>query len=179
MVEEKINYKSLGFKAGLEVHQQLDMKNKLFCNCSTEMLEREPLNIIKRKMHPVASELGEIDAAAQYEFLRNRTFFYQTFKKESCLVDQDDEPPHELNQEALEVALQIALLLKCDIPNEIHVMRKTLIDGSAITGFQRTAIVGLNGSLSYKGKSIPISIVSLEEDAAAINSEENGTSLTG
>lgn len=174
MAEEKINYKRLGLKAGLEIHQQLNTEHKLFCNCSTAMQEKEPIGTIKRKQHPVASELGEIDIATQYEYLRNRTFFYQLFRNETCLVDQDDEPPHELNQEALETAFQIALLLNCKIPDEIHIMRKTLIDGSTISGFQRTAVVGLSGFLRYRGKKIEITHVSLEEDAAAIVSEENG-----
>jgi len=174
MSQEKINYKKLKLKCGLELHQQLDTKHKLFCNCSTAMREKEPIKIITRKMHPVSSELGEIDIAAQYEYLRNRTFFYQLFKSETCLVETDCEPPHELNQEALEIAFQIALLLNCKIPDEIHIMRKTLIDGSAISGFQRTAVIGLNGFLRYKGRKIEITHVNLEEDAAAIVSEENG-----
>lgn len=174
MTGKKINYKRLGLKAGLEIHQQLDTRFKLFCNCSTEMKEKEPIAIIKRKQHPVASELGEIDIAAQYEYLRDRTFHYQVFSNETCLVETDEEPPHPLNRDALETALQIAILLKCEIPNEIHIMRKTLIDGSAISGFQRTCVVGLNGFLRYKGRKIPITHVSLEEDASAIVSEENG-----
>ena len=136
------------------------------------MKEREPIKTIRRKQHPVASELGEIDIAAQFEFFRNRNFFYQAFRNETCMVELDEEPPHSLNMEALQIALQIALLLNCEIPNEIHVMRKTVIDGSNTSGFQRTAVVGLNGKLKYKGREISITHVSLEEDAAAIVAEE-------
>ncbi|MEM7821972.1 MAG: Glu-tRNA(Gln) amidotransferase subunit GatE [Candidatus Aenigmatarchaeota archaeon] len=171
---EKINYKKIGLKVGLEIHQQLDTKEKLFCGCSTAMQEREPVAIIMRKQHPVASELGEIDIAAQHEYLRDRTFYYQVFKNESCLVELDEEPPHEINPEALNVALQVALLLNCQIPEEIEVMRKTVIDGSNPTGFQRTMIIGMNGFLKYKGKKIEIRSISLEEDAAAIVAEEKG-----
>lgn len=174
MTQQKINYKKLGLKAGLEIHCQLDTKHKLFCNCLTEMKEKEPIQIVKRKQHPVASELGEIDIAAQYEYLRNRTFNYQVFKIEVCLIDLDEAPPLPLNKEALEIALQVALLLNCEIPEEIHVMRKTVIDGSTPMGFQRTMVIGTNGLLKYKGKKIPITHVSLEEDAAAIVKEENG-----
>jgi len=170
--EEKINYKKLRLRCGLEIHQQLDTEEKLFCSCSTEMKEREITKTIKRKQHPVASELGEIDVAAQYEFLRNRVFNYQIFRNETCLVELDEEPPHPLNQEALSVALQVALMLNCELPNEIHVMRKTVIDGSNTSGFQRTAVIGLNGSMKFKGKKIGITHVSLEEDAAAIVKEE-------
>lgn len=171
---KEVNYKRLGLKCGLEIHQQLDTEHKLFCNCSTTMQEKEPLRVVRRKQHPVASELGEVDVAAQYEYLRDRTFHYQVFPNETCLVELDEEPIHPLNQEPLNIALQIALLLKCEIPNEIHIMRKTLIDGSAISGFQRTMVVGLNGYLRYKGKKIEIKHVSLEEDAAAIVSEQAG-----
>jgi glutamyl-tRNA(Gln) amidotransferase subunit E len=173
-MDEVTNYKRLGLKAGLEIHQQINSAHKLFCNCSTMMQEKTPITVIRRKQHPVASELGEMDIATQYEYLRNRTFNYQLFNKETCLVDQDDEPPHELNREALEIALQIALLLNCKIPDEIHIMRKTVIDGSAVSGFQRTAVIGLNGFLKYKGKKIDIPNISLEEDAAAIVPDENG-----
>lgn len=138
------------------------------------MQEKEPITIVKRKQHVVRSELGEVDIAAQFEYLRNRTFYYQVFKDETCLVELDDEPPHALNKEALNIALQIALLLNCQVPNEVHVMRKTLIDGSAISGFQRTAIIGFDGWLNYKGKKVEIKHISLEEDAASIVSKEDG-----
>jgi len=170
----KINYKKLKLKAGLEIHLQLDTKHKLFCKCSTKMSEKTPIKIVKRKLHPVASELGEIDVAAQYEYLRDRTFFYQVFKNETCLIDLDEEPPLPLNEEALKIALQIALLFNCSIPKEIHVMRKTVIDGSTPMGFQRTAIVGNNGYLKYKGKKIEITHIALEEDAAALVKEDYG-----
>ncbi|MBI1979029.1 MAG: Glu-tRNA(Gln) amidotransferase subunit GatE [Candidatus Aenigmarchaeota archaeon] len=173
-MDKKINYGSLRMKAGLELHQQLDTTRKLFCNCSTGMKERLPTATITRKLHPVASELGMVDIAAQFEYLRDRSFHYQIFNNETCLVELDEEPPHHLNSEALEIALQIALLLNCEVPNEIFVMRKTVIDGSNTSGFQRTVIVGINGHISYKGKRIPITQVTLEEDAAAIVGEENG-----
>lgn len=155
-------------KVGLEIHQQLDTRHKLFCGCSTSMAQRKPIADMKRKQHPVASELGKVDVAAQYEYLRDRTFNYHIFANETCLVETDSEPPHDLNPEALRTALQIALLLNCEIPNEIHIMRKTVIDGSNTGGFQRTAIIGLNGYLRYKGKKVEITHVALEEDAAAI-----------
>lgn len=171
------DYKGLGLKCGLEIHQQLDAEHKLFCSCSTEMAKREPIESIRRKQHIVASELGEIDAATEYEHLRGRTFHYQVFAGESCLVETDCEPPHQLNTEALRIALEAALLLNCRIPNEIHIMRKTITDGSNTTAFQRTMVVGLNGFLNYKGKKIEITHVSLEEDACAIVKEE-GTDVT-
>lgn len=171
---KEINYKKIGLKAGLEIHQQLDTQHKLFCKSSTAMSEKEPVALVKRKLHPVASELGEIDIASAYEELRNRTFIYQYFNKEDCLVELDEEPPHEINLEALNVALQIALMLNCEIPNEIHVMRKIVTDGSNTSAFQRTILIGMNGNLKFKGKQIPITYINLEEDAATIVSEESG-----
>jgi len=174
-MEKEINYKNVGLKVGLEIHQQLDTQHKLFCRSSTAFNEKEPIAHVKRKLHPVASELGEIDIAAAYEEMRNRTFVYQYFNKENCLVELDEEPPHEINLEALNVALQIALLLNCEIPNELHVMRKTVTDGSNTSGFQRTILIGMNGNLKFKGKNIPITYINLEEDAAPVVSEEDGT----
>jgi Glu-tRNA(Gln) amidotransferase subunit E-like FAD-binding protein len=165
---EKIDYKKVGLRAGLEIHQQLNTQHKLFCNCSTSLKEKIPLFSIKRKLHPVASELGEIDTAAQFEYLRDRIFTYEVFPSETCLVELDDEPPHKLNSEALHIALQIVLLFNCEIPEEVQVMRKIVIDGSNTSGFQRTAIIGMNGYMKYKGKRIEITQISLEEDAAAI-----------
>jgi Glu-tRNA(Gln) amidotransferase subunit E-like FAD-binding protein len=165
---EELNYKRIKMKAGVEIHQQLDTKEKLFCSCSTAMAARNPIMEVQRKLHPVASELGEVDVSAQYEYLRDRVFNYQVFRGEDCLVELDEEPPHDLNSEALHAALQIAILLNCKIPEEVHVMRKTVIDGSNTTGFQRTAVIGLNGYLRYKGKRVEITQVCLEEDAAAI-----------
>ena len=167
-----MDYKKLGLKCGLEIHRQLDTKSKLFCGCTTKMMEKKPVLIIKRKQHPVLSELSEIDVAAQYEYLKDKTFHYQVFNNESCLVETDSEPIHPLNQEALEIALQIALLMNCRIPEELHIMRKNLIDGSDVSGFQRTLIVGLNGYIEYYGKKVKITHVALEEDAASIVGED-------
>jgi Glu-tRNA(Gln) amidotransferase subunit E-like FAD-binding protein len=163
-----------GLKVGLELHFQLDTERKLFCNCLTTMKRKNPIKIVVRKLHPVQSELGEIDRAAQFEYLRNRTFYYEVFKNECCLVELDEEPPHEPNEEALKIALQIAKLFNCKIPDEIYVMRKIVIDGSNTSGFQRTMIVGFDGYFDFEGKKIPITQISLEEDSAAIDKEENG-----
>jgi Glu-tRNA(Gln) amidotransferase subunit E-like FAD-binding protein len=138
------------------------------------MQEKEPIKIIMRKQNPTQSEIGEIDTTAQYEFLRNRNFYYQIFPGEDCLVECDEEPVHPLNQEALEIVLQIALMFNCTIPDEVQIMRKNVIDGSNTSAFQRTAVIGLDGYLEYKGKKIEITSISLEEDAASIIDEKNG-----
>ncbi len=161
-------------KVGLEIHFQLETEKKLFCNCSACLKEKNPIKIVVRKLHPVQSELGEIDKAAQFEYLRNRVFYYEIFENECCLVELDEEPPHQPNEEAIKIALQISKLFNCKIPDEIHVMRKIVIDGSNTSGFQRTMIVGFDGYFEFKGRKIPITQVCLEEDAAAIDKEEDG-----
>ncbi len=169
-----MDYKKIGLKCGIEVHNQLNTDNKLFCKCNTKMSGEKPLVKIFRKQHPVASELGEYDIATKYEVMRNRSFGYESFKDETCNVELDEEPPHKLNMEALEVALTVSILLNCKIVDEVHVMRKNVIDGSNTTSFQRTMVIGMDGFLNYNGKKIPIDQVSLEEDASAIIGKENG-----
>ncbi len=161
-----MDYKKLGFKAGLEIHQQL-ATNKLFCNCSSELME-EKRKSFERYLRPTQSELGEIDRAALEEARRGKKFVYFS-SSSSCLVEADEEPPHEANEEAIDIALTIALLLDADIVDEIHFMRKIVIDGSNTTGFQRTALVALNGKIN----GIKIETICLEEDAAR-KLKENG-----
>ncbi|RLJ08081.1 MAG: Glu-tRNA(Gln) amidotransferase GatDE subunit E [Candidatus Aenigmatarchaeota archaeon] len=159
-------------KCGIEIHQQL-LTHKLFCPCSSGMHEKPQLEIVRR-LRPVPGELGDVDVAAQYEFLRNRVFAYKHYPNESCLVELDEEPPHQLNPEALETAVMIALMLNCDIPDEIHIMRKIVIDGSDTTGFQRTALIGMNGWIKTSFGKVGIKSVCLEEESAQILGRKAG-----
>lgn len=161
----------LGVKIGLELHQQLNTK-KLFCSCSSEMKEEKPIYDITRSLRPVVGEMGNMDKAALFEFFRKRKFNYHGYEKEACLVDLDEEPPHDINKEALDIAIGIALLLNLTIPNELHVMRKTVLDGSAITGFQRTMLVGY-GSSDFNG--VRIRSICIEEDAAKLEETQGKT----
>lgn len=161
----KYDYKSLGLRVGLEIHQQLDTKYKLFCDCPA-ILEEEVISKIRRKLRPTKSELGEIDPAAIMEFKHNRTYIYEVTKNSTCLVELDEEPPHNINQEAVEIALTVSMLLNSNILDEIHVMRKEVIDGSNTTGFQRTAIVALGGYVEDGEEKVGIETITLEEDAA-------------
>ena len=164
-----------GLKVGLEIHRQLDTKHKLFCGCPTDFAESEPEEKFLRRLRPTQSELGQIDQAALFEFHRGRSVLYEADNQTSCLVEMDEEPPGRLNTEAIEACLTASLLMEAKPVDEIHVMRKLVIDGSNTTGFQRTAVVALNGELKVDGKIIPITQISLEEDAARKASQSQGT----
>ena len=159
-------YSKIGLKVGLEIHQQLDTKEKLFCSCKPNLFKEEPEYTFLRKLRPAQSELGQLDSAALFEFQKATEILYESNNETACLVEMDEEPPHDLNNEAVEICLLTALLMKMKPVDEIHVMRKTVIDGSNTSGFQRTCVVGLNGELDIKGKKVVISQISLEEDAA-------------
>ena len=163
---DKIDYTKIGFKSGLEIHQQLDT-NKLFCNCSSLLRSDEPDFAVKRKLHVVAGETGEVDVAASHEASKNKEFIYQGYNT-TCLVEIDEEPPHEINKEALKIALQISLLLNCQIIPITQVMRKTVIDGSNTSGFQRTVLIARDGWIETSQGNVRIESVCLEEDAARI-----------
>ncbi len=162
MVE--LDYTKLGFKSGLEIHQQLDTR-KLFCNCPSLLRTDEPDFIVKRKLHVVAGESGEIDVAAMHEVLKNKEFVYQGYDS-TCLVELDEEPPHSINQNALKIALQIAILLNAKIMPLTQIMRKTVVDGSNTSGFQRTVMIARNGWVETEQGKVEIDAIFLEEDSA-------------
>ncbi|MDH5770873.1 MAG: Glu-tRNA(Gln) amidotransferase subunit GatE, partial [Candidatus Bathyarchaeota archaeon] len=157
------------------MHQQLDTSHKLFCSCRSELSTLEPGINFYRRLRPTQSELGEVDPAAAFEFKRGRGFRYEADDVTSCLVELDEEPPHGLNMEAVDTCLTIALMLNSRPVDEIHVMRKIVIDGSNTTGFQRTCIVALGGEITVNGKKIPIQTICLEEDAARKTGEKGLT----
>ncbi|UCE95828.1 MAG: Glu-tRNA(Gln) amidotransferase subunit GatE [Candidatus Bathyarchaeota archaeon] len=169
------DYEKLGLKVGLEVHQQLNTKTKLFCDCRTELFKERPEITFLRRLRPTQSELGQIDPVALFEFQKGVKILYDGNKETSCLVEMDEEPPHDLNREALETALIISLMLGANPLDEIHVMRKTVIDGSNTTGFQRTCCVAFNGGIDIKEKVVPIQHIGLEEDAARKMGAEGDT----
>ena len=160
------DYDAMGLKVGIEIHRQLDTKRKLFCDCPTTMSEMEPSVRFLRRLRPTQSELGQVDPAALFEFQKGRAIVYETDDVTSCLVEMDEEPPKDLNPEAVEIAVAASILTHAQIVDEIHVMRKIVIDGSNTTGFQRTCVVAMNGWVNVADKRIPIQQISLEEDAA-------------
>ena len=164
-MQEK-EYKKIGLKSGVEIHQQLDTR-KLFCHCPSLLRKDDPNFEVERKLHAVAGEEGEIDVAAAYEAGRKREFIYQGYDT-TCLVELDEEPPYLINQEALEIAIQISLLLNAKILSVSQIMRKTVIDGSNTAGFQRTVLIARDGWIETQSGKVGIENISLEEDACRI-----------
>ncbi len=154
-------------KIGLEIHQRL-ASHKLFCECSSKLAEGEPSLVARRRLHPVLSELGEADEAARVESTKKRLFEYQIFSEDNCLVEMDEEPPRSLNLDALRIALEIALHLNATPVDEVQVMRKIVIDGSNTSGFQRTAVIALNGHIDTTKGPVKIPSIAIEEESAGI-----------
>ncbi|MBW3023191.1 Glu-tRNA(Gln) amidotransferase subunit GatE, partial [Candidatus Woesearchaeota archaeon] len=160
-----VNYEKFGLKCGIEIHQQLNTK-KLFCNCPSVLRDDEPHFVVKRTLRAVAGELGEVDVAAAYEMMKGRHFNYEGYSDTTCLVEFDEAPPAPMNNEALTAAIQISTLLNAKPADEIQVMRKTVVNGSNTTGFQRTALIARNGFLETKNGKVNIQTICVEEEAA-------------
>jgi glutamyl-tRNA(Gln) amidotransferase subunit E len=171
-------YKELGLKVGIEIHQQLDTK-KLFCNCDSIIADdsKKPELIVERFLRVQAGETGMVDRAAIFEFKKDKKFIYHFYNESCCLVELDEEPPNEINKEALKIAFQFSKLVNARINDVIQVMRKTVVDGSNTSGFQRTALIATNGHIKIDDKEIRIPTICLEEDAAKIiiNDENSAT----
>ncbi|MCL5009705.1 MAG: Glu-tRNA(Gln) amidotransferase subunit GatE [Candidatus Parvarchaeota archaeon] len=160
---------------GFEWHVQLD-SGKLFCRCSPVMHDEGNSNAgITRLLTPSFGESGEVDVSASFEGESNKRITYEVFSDSDCLVDIDEEPPHEVDKNALETALQMCGSLDCTVFDNIIFMRKVIVDGSNTSGFQRTALIGIGGKFSVGDKSIPVDTVSLEEDSARIASSDGKT----
>ena len=167
----EFDIKNIGLKVGLEIHQQLDTKKKLFCDCiPTE--EEEFTRKFSRRLRAAKSELGKIDPAALFESTKSKTIMYYANPNSSCLVEEDEEPPHALDSNAKNIALLISSALESKIFSEIHVMRKTVIDGSNTTGFQRTMLVAQGGNIEVDGKKVGVQSICLEEDAGKLIKDE-------
>jgi len=166
MSDNEIDYEKLKVKMGLEIHQQLNSR-KLFCHCPSLLRKDEPDFLVHRKLHAVAGEKGEIDVATLYQSSLKKEFVYQGYDS-TCLVELDEEPPHEINKDALKIALHIAFLLNMKIIPITQIMRKTVIDGSNTSGFQRTILIARDGWIETEKGKVGISFLYLEEDAARI-----------
>jgi glutamyl-tRNA(Gln) amidotransferase subunit E len=164
-VPESIDYTEVGLIAGLEVHQQLLTATKMFCHCPARRYTTTHDGEVLRHMRPTLSELGEYDGTALMEFKTKKNIIYLLHEDNVCTYEMDDTPPFLVNQEAVDIAIEQCLMLGCDIVDEVHIARKQYLDGSIPTGFQRTAIVGVNGTLPFRGRQLSITQVSVEEDS--------------
>src|SRR3989338_11105244 len=169
----ELNYQELEFKCGLECHQQLSGR-KLFCNCPTLNSDKDADIKVERKLRAVAGETGDVDVAAEFEMSKKKRFLYESNSEDTCLVEYDEEPPHGLNREVLETTIKVALLLNAKPIDEIQVMRKTVVDGSNVSGFQRTILIATNGFIKTSKGNVKIPTICLEEEAAKkIKQEDN------
>ncbi|MCR4440252.1 MAG: Glu-tRNA(Gln) amidotransferase subunit GatE [bacterium] len=162
---EQIDYQELGLQVGVEIHQQLLTERKLFCHCPAGRYSRAHQAEVLRHMRPTLSEMGTYDGTALMEFKTKKNVVYLLKPESVCTYEIDDTPPFLVNEQALDIAIQIALALECKIIDEVHVARKQYLDGSIPTGFQRTMVVGIDGAVPFKGRTIRILQVNLEEDA--------------
>ncbi len=160
-------YKDLGFMCGLEVHQRLATFRKLFCDCPTNVVMTNDTgkNSVKRHQRAIAGELGKVDIASGFEEQRRRFFRYRMPEGHSCLVEIDEEPPHQMNAEALQTVLAFARSMNMRIIDEVQPMRKAVVDGSDPSAFQRTTMIGLDGFITVNGHRIEIPSMFLEEES--------------
>ena len=167
----ELDYERIGFRCGIEVHQQIGA-NKLFCKCPTINAEGPCDYQITRRLRGVVGETGELDIAAKFESEKGKYFIYEGHSESTCLIELDESPPNPISEDALEIALKIALILNAKIVDEIQVMRKIVVDGSNVSGFQRTALVAMDGIIDTSLGKIRIPTICLEEEAAQ-KTEEN------
>ncbi|NOX71885.1 MAG: Glu-tRNA(Gln) amidotransferase subunit GatE [Candidatus Micrarchaeota archaeon] len=167
-----MDYEKLGLKCGIEIHQQLETGRKLFCECSSDLSEEKSNLQIIRRMRPVVGETGTVDIAASEERMKNKEFHYFSYPQTTCLVETDEEPPHETDPASFQTALEVAELMNSILPDEIIVMRKLVIDGSDTSGFQRTMLIGFDGKIKTSFGYVGITNINLEEDSSQILKKE-------
>ena len=168
-----MNYEELGFKCGIEIHQQLDTDRKLFCHCPVDLVDESANGTFSRYLNAVAGEQGETDEAAEQASAKNTKYIYKYYNRNNCLVEADEEPPHKMSEEALNTVLTFSRMVDAEVVPEIQVMRKLVVDGSNTSGFQRTAMVGLDGELETESGKVNIEDIELEEESAGIHERDS------
>ncbi|MFA4986052.1 MAG: Glu-tRNA(Gln) amidotransferase subunit GatE [Candidatus Brocadiia bacterium] len=162
---DNLDYEAIGLMSGVEIHQQLFTTKKMFCRCLSRHYSEEFNTSVLRHMRPTLSEMGEYDGTALMEFKKKKEIVYLVNQDSTCTYELDDTPPFLVNEDALDIAIELALMLNCSVVDELHITRKQYLDGSIPTGFQRTAIVGIEGSIPVNGKRIGIIQLGFEEDS--------------
>ena len=173
----KRDYGSKLFREQIEKAISVESKIPREKRMIIKAIEKNPDFTIKRYLRSVLSEIGEKDVVAEFEESKKKYAIYEAYDHETCLVELDEQPPYEINQEALQVSLQVAKLLNAKIVDEIQVMRKTVVDGSNTSGFQRTVLIARNGFVETEKGRVGIENISLEEDAARIVEEKEGKKI--
>ncbi|HEY3357212.1 MAG TPA: Glu-tRNA(Gln) amidotransferase subunit GatE [Polyangia bacterium] len=163
---DSLDYEAIGLISGLEVHQQLLTREKLFCRCPAGLYTTSHDGEVLRHMRPTLSELGEYDGTALMEFKKKKEIVYLLNRTNVCTYEMDDTPPFLVNQDAIDISIELCLMMHMDVIDEVHIARKQYLDGSIPTGFQRTAIIGVNGWLPFRGRRLTVTHLSVEEDSS-------------
>ena len=164
------NTEQLGFMCGIEVHQQLatgKLHSRQPCDLFDVTIETVPDEWPRysRKLRLASGEGGVVDIAARFEKRRNRSFVYIQ-SPNAGLIELDDSPPFPHDPDALDIALTVSALLKSKPVTAIQTMRKTVVDGSNTSGFQRTSLISTDGVLKTEMGDVGIDVLCLEEDSA-------------
>ncbi len=161
---------ALGFMCGLEIHQQLDT-GKLHSRMPSELFDYsideipEGWTRSSRRLRASEGESGQVDVAARFEQRRNRSFVYIQ-PPNAGLIELDEAPPLEHDDEAIDIVLTMAGMMGAKPVSALQAMRKTVVDGSNTSGFQRTTLVATDGKIQTDEGYVGVDVICIEEDSA-------------
>ena len=167
---ETLDPVALGFMCGLEIHQQLST-GKLHSRLPTELYDFKSEEIpdewprSSRRLRASEGEGGRKDVAARFEQKRNRTFEYVQ-PPNAGLIELDESPPRTHDSDAVDIVLTVSAMTGSNPIPSLQAMRKTVVDGSNTSGFQRTTIVATGGSIVAGSARVGLDLISIEEDSA-------------